>query len=165
MTAEKRRAVPRRRLSITLADQPPLAGSKYSCQGCALLLPEGLGFSCQLDARPVGGAKALLRDDLGRLAAGARADIVLVDLKQPEMVPARDPLRSLVFHAADRAVRHVFVAGRQVVSDGQVLNLDHRGAAERLTEAQGRMMTLCPTRDYRGRSVDELTPLSLPLSR
>lgn len=108
-------------------------------------------------AATAGGAEALLRDDLGRLATGARADIVLVDLKQPDMMPARDPLRALVFHAADRAVRHVFVAGRQV------LNLDHRAAAERLTEAQARMMALCPARDYRSRSVDAITPLSLPM--
>ncbi|MCJ2126957.1 amidohydrolase family protein [Methylobacterium sp. J-077] len=114
-------------------------------------------------AATVGGAKSLLRDDLGRLAVGTRADVVLVDLKQPDMMPARDPLRSLVFHAADRAVRHVFVAGRQVVADGQVVHLDHRAAAERLTEAQVRMMALCPARDYRGRAVDELTPLSLPM--
>jgi 5-methylthioadenosine/S-adenosylhomocysteine deaminase len=114
-------------------------------------------------AATVGGASALLRDDLGRLAVGARADIVLVDLKQPDMMPARDPLRSLVFHAADRAVRDVFVAGRQVVSGGHVTDLDHRAAAERLTEAQARMMALCPGRDYRGRTVDALTPLSLPL--
>src|SRR4030081_2636771 len=32
------------------------------------------------DAATLGGAKALGRDDLGRLAAGAKADIVLVDL-------------------------------------------------------------------------------------
>ncbi|MEG9524259.1 MAG: amidohydrolase family protein [Hyphomicrobiales bacterium] len=114
-------------------------------------------------AATVGGASALLRDDLGRLAVGARADIVLVDLKQPDMMPTRDPLRSLVFHAADRAVRDVFVAGRQVVANGHVADLDHRAAAERLTEAQARMMALCPSRDYRGRTVDALTPLSLPL--
>lgn len=114
-------------------------------------------------AATVSGAKALGRDDIGRLAVGAKADIVLVDLQQSDMMPARDPLRSLVFHAADRAVRHVFVAGRQVLADGEVTTLDHRAAGERLTEAQGRMMALCPSRDYRGRTADQIAPLSLPL--
>ena len=64
-------------------------------------------------AATVGGAKALMRDDLGRLAPGKKADLVLLDLDRPQMRPARDPLRSFVYHAADRAVRDVFVDGQQ----------------------------------------------------
>jgi 5-methylthioadenosine/S-adenosylhomocysteine deaminase len=105
----------------------------------------------------------LMRDDLGKLHPGARPDLVLVDLHHPDMMPARDPLRSLIFHAADRAVKDVYVAGRQVVADGEVKTLDHRGAAERLSEAQKRMMALTPARDYRGRTTDEVAPLTLPV--
>ncbi|MBM84659.1 MAG: N-ethylammeline chlorohydrolase, partial [Rhodospirillaceae bacterium] len=54
-------------------------------------------------AATVGGATAMMRDDIGRIAVGCKADIVAVDLRKPEMMPARDPLRSLIFHAADRA--------------------------------------------------------------
>jgi 5-methylthioadenosine/S-adenosylhomocysteine deaminase len=116
-----------------------------------------------LHAATVAGAKALLRDDLGKIAPGAKADLVLVDLGHPDMMPARDPLRSLIFHAADRAVKDVYIAGRKVVADGKVTTLDHRGAAERLTEAQLRMMATTPERDYRGRSADEIAPLTLPV--
>jgi 5-methylthioadenosine/S-adenosylhomocysteine deaminase len=116
-----------------------------------------------LHAATVGGANALLRDDLGRLAPGKKADLVLVDLKCVDMMPARDPLRSLVFHAADRAVSEVYVDGKQVVSNGEVTTLDQRGAGERLAEGQVRMMAQVQTRDYRGRTADELTPLSLPV--
>jgi 5-methylthioadenosine/S-adenosylhomocysteine deaminase len=116
-----------------------------------------------LQAATVAGARALGRDDLGKLAPGAKADIVLVDLQHPDMVPPRDPLRSLVFHAADRAVKDVYVAGRKVVADGNVTTLDHKGAGARLAEAQKRMMALTPQRDYRGRSADEIAPLSLPV--
>jgi 5-methylthioadenosine/S-adenosylhomocysteine deaminase len=114
-------------------------------------------------AATVGGARAMLRDDLGRLAVGAKADLVLVDLANPWMMPARDPLRSLVFHAADRAVKAVYVAGEKVVADGEVLGLDHQGAGERLIEAQQRMMATSTSRDYRRRTTDQLTPLSLPV--
>ena len=79
------------------------------------------------------------------------------------MMPARDPLRSLVFHAADRAVKDVYIAGRRIVADGAVTTLDHRASAERLSEAQKRMMALTPYRDYRGRTADEIAPLSLPI--
>lgn len=116
-----------------------------------------------LNAATVAGAKALMRDDLGKLAVGAQADIVLIDVNHPDMMPARDPLRSLVFHAADRAVKDVFVAGRKVVADGRVMTLDHAGACARLAEAQGKMMALTPQRDYLKRTADEITPLSLPV--
>jgi 5-methylthioadenosine/S-adenosylhomocysteine deaminase len=78
-------------------------------------------------------------------------------------MPARDPLRSLIFHAADRAVKDVYVAGRRIVADGRVTTLDHAGAAERLADAQARMMMATPRRDYRGRSADDVAPLTLPL--
>jgi cytosine/adenosine deaminase-related metal-dependent hydrolase len=114
-------------------------------------------------AATAGGARALMRDDLGRLAPGAKADLVLVDVTHPDMMPARDPLRSLIFHAADRAVKDVYVAGRRIVADGKVTTLDHNGAAERLAEAQARMLAATPGRDYRGRTADEIAPLTLPI--
>jgi cytosine/adenosine deaminase-related metal-dependent hydrolase len=114
-------------------------------------------------AATVAGAKALMRDDLGKLAAGAQADIVLVDVTHPDMMPARDPLRSLVFHAADRAVKDVYVAGRKIVADGRVTTLDHAGACAHLAEAQEKMMGLTPQRDYLKRAADEIAPLSLPV--
>jgi cytosine/adenosine deaminase-related metal-dependent hydrolase len=115
-------------------------------------------------AATVGGAKALQRDDLGRLASGKKADIVIVDLKHPHMMPARDPLRSFVYHAADRAVRDVFVDGQQVVAGGKVLTMDQEAAAERLTAAQAHLMSTVPQRDYLKRTADQITPLSLPLA-
>ncbi|MBV8407954.1 MAG: amidohydrolase family protein [Alphaproteobacteria bacterium] len=114
-------------------------------------------------AATVGGAQALMRNDIGRLAPDAKADLVLVDLHHPDMMPARDPLRSLIFHAADRAVKAVWIAGQQTVADGKVLTLDHQGAGERLTKAQQRMMATAPHRDYLKRTADEVSPLSLPI--
>ena len=114
-------------------------------------------------AATVGGADALMRNDLGRLAVGKKADLVLVDLSNPWMMPARDPLRSLIFHAADRAVKDVYIDGNKVVGDGKVLTLNHADAAARLTEAQARMMANTPNLDYKNRTADEIAPLSLAL--
>jgi cytosine/adenosine deaminase-related metal-dependent hydrolase len=116
-----------------------------------------------LTAATVGGAKSLLRTDLGRIAPNKKADLVLVDLTVPQMRPVRDPLRSFVYHAADRAVRDVFVDGRQVVAEHKVLTLDQDQAAGRLADAQQRMLQDAGRRDYRGRSASEISPLSLHL--
>jgi cytosine/adenosine deaminase-related metal-dependent hydrolase len=117
-----------------------------------------------LHAATVGGARALMREDLGRIAVAKKADLVVIDLAVPQMMPARDPLRSFIYHAADRAVRDVFVDGRQVVAEGKVLTLDQAAAGERLVRAQRRMLEAAPRRDYRGRSAEEIVPLSLPLA-
>jgi cytosine/adenosine deaminase-related metal-dependent hydrolase len=114
-----------------------------------------------LHAATVGGATALMRDDIGRLAVGCKADLLIVDLNHPVMRPVRDPLRSLVYHAADRAIRAVYIDGNLVVRDGTVLTLDFAGAAERLEESQRRMLPQVARFDYAGRSADEIAPLSL----
>ena len=114
-------------------------------------------------AATVGGADALGRADLGRLAVGAKADVVLVDLSNPWMRPARDPLRSLVFTAADRAVHTVFVHGAKVMEKGRVLTMDHAAALEAVAEGQQRMLRDAPSRDWAGRAAEEISPLSLPV--
>lgn len=106
----------------------------------------------------LGGAKLLGRTDIGRLAVGAKPDVVLVDLTHPAMQPRREPIRSLIYAAAERAVRHVFVAGRQVVQDGRVLTMDYAAAAAGVNEAQSRALGKAASLDWAGRSIDELSP-------
>ncbi len=110
------------------------------------------------DAATIGGAKALGRDNIGRLAIGAKADLVLVDVTHPAMRPLYDPIRSLVYAAGERAVRHVFVDGRRVVRDGRALAFDYADAASRLEEAQRRAIEKVPQFDWAHRGVGELMP-------
>src|SRR5436305_14262908 len=112
-------------------------------------------------AATAGGATALMRDDIGGLAPGKKADIVLVDLACPQMQPDRDPLKSLIYHAA---VRDVFVDGKQVVADRRVVTMDQRAAGGKLRAAQERMEAAAPSRDYLRRDAAEITPLSLPVA-
>ena len=114
-------------------------------------------------AATVGGARALLRDDIGRLAPGAKADMVLVDLTHPSMRPLRDPIRSLVYTAMERPVRDVHVEGAKVVENGQVLTLDYRAALDRLDIAQRAAEEGVPMMDYAKRTARQVSPLTLPL--
>ena len=110
------------------------------------------------EAATVGGAKMLRRPDLGRLAPGAKADFSLVDLGHPYMQPAHEPVRSLIYSASDRAIRHVYVDGRQVVKDGKVLTVDVEAATAGLVEAQHKRLKTVPERDWAGRGADQLSP-------
>jgi cytosine/adenosine deaminase-related metal-dependent hydrolase len=115
------------------------------------------------DAATIGGATALGRDDIGRLAVGCRADLVLVDVTHPAMAPLREPMRNLVYVAAERAVTDVFVEGEQVVRDGKVLGIDLEVALSALQEAQARTIAGVKARDWKHRTADEMVPMSFPV--
>lgn len=87
------------------------------------------------------GAAALgLARQVGTVEAGKRADLVVLDVAQPEMwASPRADLHDLVAFSASRSnVRHVFVDGEQLVEDGQLTHLDIveiRRQADRSCEA------------------------------
>jgi cytosine/adenosine deaminase-related metal-dependent hydrolase len=78
------------------------------------------------DAATLGGARALLRDDIGRLSPGAKADIVLVELNRTHLGPvaAIDPIKALVFCARGDDIDTVIVDGIRRVSNGELLGVD-----------------------------------------
>jgi cytosine/adenosine deaminase-related metal-dependent hydrolase len=115
-------------------------------------------------AATIGGARALGRDDLGRLSPGAKADLALVDLTHPAMQPVHDPLRNLIHCAAERAVRDVYVDGKAVLKDRRVANLDYDGAVRELQDAQRRARRRAEKDDPQGRPFAALAPYSLPLA-
>ena len=104
-----------------------------------------------------GGAMAQL------LAARGNADVVLVDLTNSLMRPLRDPLRNLIYTAADRAVRDVYVDGAKVVENGEVLTMDIPAALARLDASQQRAEAEVPQHEPDGRSGQEVSPLVLEM--
>ena len=78
-----------------------------------------------LDMLTINGAKALgAADRIGSLETGKFADMVMVDIKRPHAVPMFDPMTHLVYSTNKSDVRHVFLAGEQVVRDGTLTRLD-----------------------------------------
>jgi cytosine/adenosine deaminase-related metal-dependent hydrolase len=75
-------------------------------------------------AATIGGADALGRSDLGRLAPGALADMVVWDLASPHLGQLPDPIQRLVLSGSRRDARMVIVDGRIVVEDGRLLGVD-----------------------------------------
>ena len=115
------------------------------------------------NAATLGGAQALLRDDIGRLAVNAKADIVIVDIEHPLMRPGREPLRNLINVAAERAIKDVFIDGKQVVANGDVLTLEYESSLIEMDAAQIRSIQKVPELDFQNRTLDQLAPMTFPV--
>ncbi|MGJ8545405.1 MAG: chlorohydrolase family protein [Sulfitobacter sp.] len=81
------------------------------------------------DAATLGGAQALGRADLGRLAPGSKADIAVIDLRGALQTP--DPVQTIMTATSGRDTRDVWIDGRRVMQDGEIPNLDAAADAAR----------------------------------
>jgi 5-methylthioadenosine/S-adenosylhomocysteine deaminase len=81
-----------------------------------------------------GGARALgMEDEIGSIEIGKRADLALIDMRQPELTPLYDVYSQLVYATKGAQVKTVIVNGRIVLEDRQMMTLD---AAEILRQAR-----------------------------
>jgi guanine deaminase len=86
---------------------------------------EWLGAADAWQMATAAGAEAAgYRDDLGRVAPGFRADLVLLDLESLGFTPLNDTLKQLALGATARDVASVLVGGRWVLRDGVLTGID-----------------------------------------
>jgi 5-methylthioadenosine/S-adenosylhomocysteine deaminase len=72
-----------------------------------------------------GGARAIgMEDDIGSLEAGKKADLIVIDTRQPHLVPMYHPVSHVVYAAKGSDVTTVIVDGHLLVRDRQLLHLD-----------------------------------------
>jgi 5-methylthioadenosine/S-adenosylhomocysteine deaminase len=114
------------------------------------------------NAATLGGARALGRDDLGRIAPGARADLLLWESETLCMTPLRDPIRNLVYSATADDLATVIIDGRVVMRDREIPGVDISQLTRDLQAAAERMWPRMASGDWAGRGVDELSPASFP---
>jgi 5-methylthioadenosine/S-adenosylhomocysteine deaminase len=78
-----------------------------------------------LDWATRGGADALgMRDQVGSLAPGMKADFFLINPFTPKATPVHDPVATLVYSAGQANVETVVVAGRVLMEGGVFTHLD-----------------------------------------
>lgn len=114
------------------------------------------------NAATLGGAQALGRDDLGRIAPGAKADLLIFDTETLNMAPLRDPVKNLVYYAEMQDLDTVIIDGETVLENGRVVHADEREAARNLQRAGERMWPQMAGSDWAGREVDCMSPLTFP---
>lgn len=115
------------------------------------------------DAATLGGARALGRDDLGRLAPGARADVVLVDLRGTHHGAVRDPIKSLVECGSGSDIDTVIVDGKTLIEGRRALAIDEAALVRSIQESGERLWANSASWHWSGASVDEVAPMSYPV--
>lgn len=115
------------------------------------------------DAATLGGATHVGRDDIGRLAVGAKADIIVVDLLQVHYGAVHDPIKALVECGSGRDVETIIVDGQILVEHGKAVRFDE-AAMLREVQAEGeRIWQSVPEWHWTGKSVDDIVAPSYPV--
>jgi len=137
---------------------------RWAALGTKLVTEDpGAGTARELfDAVTLGGARAVNRSDIGRLAPGAKADIVVVDLSGAHVRPTHDPLVSLVHYVTPADIEHVFIDGEHLVQEGEIPGFDgaeNLAGAQRVHDKMGRLFTEWAGKD----DPDEVFPPVYPV--
>ncbi|WP_373824783.1 chlorohydrolase family protein [Achromobacter insuavis] len=114
------------------------------------------------DAATLGGADALGRADLGRLAPGAKADIVVFDFSHDRNGQLIDPIQTLMVGGSGRDVSQVVIDGRFVMVDGRIAGFDARLAQDQAQAQFDRLVARYPDRTWGHPPVDEIFSSSYP---
>jgi 5-methylthioadenosine/S-adenosylhomocysteine deaminase len=115
------------------------------------------------EAATLGGARSVGRGDIGRLAPGAKADIVIIDLTGRDtlrMGPVRDPIKSLVDCGIGDDVDTVIVDGVVRMEGGRIPGIDFAKLRAQAQAAGERVWSGWQNWDPLGRTADEMSPYS-----
>jgi 5-methylthioadenosine/S-adenosylhomocysteine deaminase len=97
--------------------------------------PLAVSATAALEMATIGGARSLKLDHLvGSLEPGKRADLVIIDLDEDNLVPLYDPVSHLAYAVQGADVRTVLVDGRIVLRDGVLTTADEREIRRRVRE-------------------------------
>jgi cytosine/adenosine deaminase-related metal-dependent hydrolase len=117
------------------------------------------------DAATLGGARALGREDLGRLTRGARADIVVFDLAAPHLGQVIDPIQTMLLSGRGTDARTVIVDGRASMQDGAIPGLDWDALAAQAQAQFGRVLAQYPRRTHGHPPLEEIFSSAYPVER
>jgi len=113
----------------------------------------------------VGGCRFLGREDLGRLAPGAKADILLINLDHAGGSLYADPIKALVDSASGRDVDTAIVDGQVLVQGGRATRVDEDAVYAKAREVTQHYWSRVSSWRWDGATVDQIVPPAFPIHR
>jgi 5-methylthioadenosine/S-adenosylhomocysteine deaminase len=93
-----------------------------------------------LEMATINGARAMgLESNIGSLEVGKLADLIAVDLSQPETQPLYNPLSQLVYACNGSQVTHSWIGGVEVMNQRQLTHIDLAALGVRTREWRERI--------------------------
>lgn len=83
-----------------------------------------------LDMATCNGSRSMRQPDIGSLAVGQQADIIAIDLTQPNLLPMHNPVSQLVYATTGAEVHMSMVAGDILYQNGKYLRIDYPALIE-----------------------------------
>ena len=117
------------------------------------------------NAATLGACKFLRRDDLGRLAPGAKADVLLINLDHLGAPVYADPIKALVEAGSGRDVDTVIVDGKVLVQGGRTVLVDEDEVYAKAREATRTAWSHVPRWRWDGADVGRIMPPAFPIHR
>jgi len=117
------------------------------------------------NAATLGGCRFLRRPDLGRLAPGAKADILLINLDHLGAPVYVDPIKALVDAGCGRDVDTVIVDGKVLVQGGRTTSVDEDEVYAKAREVTQRYWGQVPGWRWDGATVERISPPAFPMQR
>jgi cytosine/adenosine deaminase-related metal-dependent hydrolase len=104
------------------------------------------------------GCKFIQRPDLGRLAPGAKADMLIVNLNHLASAPYHDPIKALIDYGDSRDIDTVIVDGKTLVERGTSVVYDEAEVYAQAQHAVQRAWEAIPAWHWGGYDLNRIVP-------
>lgn len=117
------------------------------------------------NAATLGGAKAVGRDDLGKLCQGAKADVLIIDLAKIDYGAIFDPIKAFIEYGSGRDIDTVIIDGKTIVDGRRFLGVDEEDLLSKVQAEAEMIWGKIPEWDLKGRMAEEISPPAFPFKK
>ena len=108
----------------------------------------------------LGGAKAIGKTDLGKIAKGCMTDLAIINMQTINNVPCRDPVKNIVNASTRSDVEYVIINGEVIVDKGKLTTINENKLVRDVQKTSEAVWDRISDNHYLGLSSDEVSPQS-----
>ena len=86
--------------------------------------------------------------DCDCLAEGKKADLIMIDLNQPNMQPINNPMKNLVYSGSKQNVKMTMINGKILMKDRVLTEIDEEAVNAHILESSKRLWGRLNHKEY-----------------